>query len=333
MTIQLNHLWTVTICLCAFPPFATHLDNMESRQDEISSARSWLPGFLRKGKDHDDDAAQNERTTLLPKPTDDETTVGESYDIENEGKTNVQVIAEEFWILFKSSVPVIAAYALQNSLQTISVLIVGRLSPEALSTAAFCYMFAMATAWLIGMGGTTAIDTLASASFTGSKNKHDLGIILQRAFLVLGLFYIPVIILWVFAEPLFRALGQEEYIARDGAKFLAVLIPGGLGYIYFECMKKFLQAQEIMRPGTYVLLITSPISAGLNVLFVHTLDMGLLGAPFATGIGYWLSFLLLLAYARFVAGGECWGGWSRKCLNNSSTFARIALLGVVHVGE
>jgi MATE family multidrug resistance protein len=89
---------------------------------------------------------------------------------------------------------------------------------------------------------------------------------------------------------------------------------------------------EIMRPGTYVLLITSPLSAGLNYLFVYTFDIGLLGAPIATGIAYWVSFLLLLAYARFVNGWECWGGWSRKCLQNTWIFARLAFLGVIHVG-
>jgi len=49
-------------------------------------------------------------------------------------------------------------------------------------------------------------------------------------------------------------------------------------------------------------------------------------------ISYWLSFFLLVAYARFVAGHECWGGWDRKCLHNITRFARIAALGVVHVG-
>src|SRR5436305_6619343 len=87
-----------------------------------------------------------------------------------------------------------------------------------------------------------------------------------------------------------------------------------------------------MRPGTYVLLITSPISVVLNYVFVYRLKMGLLGAPFATGISYWLSFFLLLAYARFVQGWNCWGGWSRKCLNNMGVFARLAFLGVIHVG-
>lgn len=313
---------------------------MESRHDEPTSAKSWLPAFLRKDQDKTDSKTNgdrypaNETTSLLPKPDDEDSNPaeGESYELEDGRRTRVQLVAAEFWVLFKGSIPVILAYALQNSLQTISVLIVGRLSPEALSVAAFSYMFAMATAWLIGMGGTTAIDTLASASFTGSKNKHDLGIILQRAFFVLSIFYIPVAVLWFCSEPVFRLLGQEEYICKESSRFLMVLVPGGLGYIFFECMKKFLQAQEIMRPGSYVLLITSPINAGLNFLFIYTLDMGLLGAPFATGISYWLSFFLLLGYARFVSGWECWGGFDRKCLHNIKTFARIAALGVVHVG-
>jgi MATE family multidrug resistance protein len=87
-----------------------------------------------------------------------------------------------------------------------------------------------------------------------------------------------------------------------------------------------------MKPGTYVLLLTSPMSAGLNFLFVYTFKLGLLGAPLATGISYWMSFLLLLCYTWFVAGWQCWGGWNKACLNNMGTFARLAALGVIHVG-
>lgn len=89
----------------------------------------------------------------------------------------------------------------------------------------------------------------------------------------------------------------------------------------------------IMRPGTYVLLLTSPINAALNYLFCYTFKMGLLGAPLATSVSYWLSFALLVLYARFVAGHECWGGWTpRKAFSNMGTFARLAIMGVIHVG-
>jgi multidrug resistance protein, MATE family len=87
-----------------------------------------------------------------------------------------------------------------------------------------------------------------------------------------------------------------------------------------------------MRPGTYVLLITSPINAGLNYLFCYTFGMGLVGAPLATSISYWLSFILLVLYARFIAGSECWGGWSRSAFTNIGTFSRLAFMGVIHVG-
>lgn len=219
---------------------------MEGSQSAKSGTWHWLSSLFstnsRSESSPSSGGTSDETTYLLPKPTDQQQDTDEVYDDEVYARTRTQRIALEFWILFKSSIPVILAYTLQNSLQTVSVLIVGRLSPESLAVAAFSYMFAMASAWLIGMGGTTAIDTLASASFTGSKNKHDLGIILQRAFVVLTTFYVPVAVLWLCSEPVFKALGQEDYIARDSAKFLTVLIPGGLGYIYFECMKKYLQA-------------------------------------------------------------------------------------------
>lgn len=202
---------------------------------------SWIPGFLRPS--NKDDSTPDERTSLLPSPQDEEQSIDDAYELDEAETSNLQLVLQEFWILLKGSLPVVLAYALQNSLQTISVVIVGRLSPEALATAAFSYMFAMATGWLVALGGTTAIDTLASASFTGSKNRHDLGIILQRSFVVLLLFYIPIAIVWFCSEPLFKALGQEDYIARDSAKFLSVLAPGGIGYVYFEALKKYMQAQ------------------------------------------------------------------------------------------
>jgi MATE family multidrug resistance protein len=213
------------------------------RQGSVGDANAWMPHGIRKTRAKSTDPATgppNETTGLLPTSEDGE---GEIYELEDGDKSSAELILKEFWVLLQGSLPVIVAYTLQNSLQTISVLIVGRLSPEALATAAFAYMFAMATGWLIALGGTTAIDTLASATFTGSKNPHDLGVILQRAFVVLFAFYVPVVIMWIFSEPIFLALGQEAYLARDAARFLLVLAPGGLGYIYFECLKKYLQAQ------------------------------------------------------------------------------------------
>ncbi|KAI0974177.1 mate efflux family protein [Xylaria arbuscula] len=269
-------------------------------------------------------APATESTALLPKPTSEDWTGA---------RPRYREWLREVWILAKAAVPVILAYALQNSLQAASVLIAGRLSPEALATAAFSYMFATATAWLVALGGTTALDTLASSSFTGSQDRHNLGILLQRGLFVFTIMYAIIAVLWAFSESLFRALGQEEFICVQSAKFLQVFIPGGLGYVWFEAMKKYLQAQEIYEPGTYALLITSPLNIFLNWLLVHKLGIGLYAAPIATGISYWTSFLLLVAYATFIRGHECWGGLNPKlAVSHLWPFTRLALLGVVHVG-
>jgi multidrug resistance protein, MATE family len=79
-------------------------------------------------------------------------------------------------------------------------------------------------------------------------------------------------------------------------------------------------------------MITSPVNAGLNYVFTYTFEIGLLGAPIATSISYWLSFGLLVLYTRFIAGSECWGGWSQTAFSNMNTFARLAFMGIIHVG-
>ena len=222
--------------------------------EETPTTQSWLPAFMKgkkSKKNSSGDSSPDERSSLVPKSSSPAPSIsdenGEIFDLEDDKRSKSKNVLREFKILLRGSIPVILAYMLQNSLQTISVVIVGRGSPEDLATAAFSYMFAMSTAWLIALGGTTALDTLCSSTFTGSKNPHDLGVLLQRAFIVLGLFYIPVAILWFCSEPVFKALGQEDQLSRDSARFLWCLIPGGLGYVYFEAMKKYLQAQGLFK--------------------------------------------------------------------------------------
>ena len=234
--------------------------------DKTSPINGWLPRFLQrdsKQKLSSNDSPPNETSSFLPKldnhyGASDREEGDSTYILEESDAPALRKVWTEWVILFRGSIPVILAYALQNSLQTISVVIVGRRSPEDLATAAFAYMFAMTTAWLIALGGTTALDTLGSSSFTGSKDKHALGILLQRAFVVLGLFYIPVIILWTTSEPLFKALGQSEQLSRDSHRFLCCLLPGGLGYIYFEAMKKYLQAQGSCSVSHHVRFLLTP---------------------------------------------------------------------------
>ena len=268
---------------------------------------SWLPRFVHKrdvNKRSPSETPPNETSRLLPKSDDEDDRFrreqnGEVFNLEEDGSV-VKSVFSELKILLKGSIPVILAYTLQNSLQTISVVIVGRRSPEDLATAAFSYMFAMASAFIIALGGTTALDTLCSTTFTGGQNRQDLGVLLQRAFIVLGLFYIPIVVLWIFSEPLFLALGEDEQLSRDSRNFLCCLIPGGLGYIYFEAMKKYLQAQ-----GRFIM---SSDCLSLTVLRDHATWYVCLISYFSNQCRSQLSFDLHLR------NGVAWGSNSNRYL-------------------
>ncbi|CEG84572.1 hypothetical protein RMATCC62417_18353 [Rhizopus microsporus] len=68
----------------------------------------------------------------------------------------------------------------------------------------------------------------------------------------------------------------------------------------FEAMKRYLQAQSIMHASTYAMLVTVPFSFMLNYLCVYPFGLGFIGAPIATSASYWLMFLVLLEYIRYV---------------------------------
>ncbi|KAB2570867.1 putative transporter [Lasiodiplodia theobromae] len=150
-------------------------------------------------------------------------------------------------------------------------------------------------------------------------------------------FYIPVAGLWMGSAPLFKLLGQDTQVSDDSARFLTAFIPGGLGYIYYESLKKYLQAQGLVKPATCINCVSALLNAALNYVLVHTFHLGLLGAPLATGLAFWASFLLLLLYIRHhhLSAATCWGGWSRRSLSARplAAFARLAALGVLHVGS
>lgn len=87
-------------------------------------------------------------------------------------------------------------------------------------------------------------DTIASAIYTSnSAKKTDVGVVLQRCLLCLGLLYLPFAALWWFIAPVLLALGQSQELADNCQVFLRILSFGAPGYIAFESVKKFLQVQ------------------------------------------------------------------------------------------
>ncbi|KAG0149219.1 hypothetical protein CROQUDRAFT_669301 [Cronartium quercuum f. sp. fusiforme G11] len=238
---------------------------------------------------------------------------------------------KEAWVTFCDAVPISLTYMLQSSLQTLSIFLCGRLAgKEALSVAAMSYMWAMVTAGCIALGGTTALDTLASTAFTASSDIYHVGTLLQRSMIVLLLIYLPFGISWWFMEPILLALGQNVELSSNAQVFLRILSFGMPPFIWFESIKKFLQVQGIMHVSTIVLIIVSPINVLLNWIFISKL--GFRGAALGTTITYWLAFSIICVVGRLMGGGKAWGGWSRKCFESLWPMFKLSIAGFLMVG-
>ncbi|TCD64515.1 hypothetical protein EIP91_004011 [Steccherinum ochraceum] len=245
--------------------------------------------------------------------------------------------------LFVDSIPVILSYVLQNSIQTVSILVVGRLGPNELSAAAFSLMFAMVTGeYSIALPPTSTGShsslLIRRLAFTGGNRPADVSIHFQRCVVLLWLLFVPVAVLWAFVHPVLLALGQEEQLSQDVQRFLRVLIFGAPGYIAFESMKKYLQCQGIMRAATLALLLVAPVNLGLNVFLVHYTSLGYLGSPIAISITYWLCFFVLVVLTYLsptFRENKTWEGLKPRVvldLDSCWTFLTLAVPGILMVG-
>ncbi|KAI9477976.1 MAG: mate-domain-containing protein [Benjaminiella poitrasii] len=245
----------------------------------------------------------------------------------NKSSTAQTTIKKEFqWLIF-NSLPIIGTYLLQNSFQLTSIFTLGHLGSVELGASALASMFVNVSAWSIAYGTTTALDTLCSQAWTASNNKTIIGTYLQRAYLILGLIYIPIACIWWHATSIMLYFKQDPQLAEYAGLFLRYLLPGAPAYMAFEATKRYLQAQGIMHASTYAMLITAPINFILNTTFVS--KWGFVGAPLATSISYWLMLALLLLYTKYVQGHEGWGGWSRACLMDWMPFLKLAFNGII----
>ncbi|KIL64936.1 hypothetical protein M378DRAFT_192492 [Amanita muscaria Koide BX008] len=222
---------------------------------------------------------------------------------------------------------VMLSYILQNSVQTVSILVTGRLGPAELSATAFSMMLAFG-----------ALDTLGSQAFTGGSRSTDLSIHFQRCVILLWVVFTPVAVLWAFSEPILLAIGEPPELCKDVQSIMRILIFGAPAYIAFESLKKYLQCQGIMRASTLVLVVVSPINLALNVYLVHYTPLRMLGCPVALSITYWLCFIFL-AIATWLSPthkrNATWGGFQPRIvlnLESCGSFLGLALPGILMIG-
>ena len=94
--------------------------------------------------------------------------------------------------------------------------------------------------------------TIAAPQAYGAGNYEAVGHWCQRAMVILGLVCIPISAVWLSAQPLLLALGQEVAVARMTAAYIRLLVPGLFASSVNYSITFYLQSQGIMRPGAHL---------------------------------------------------------------------------------
>ncbi|KAJ2394229.1 ethionine resistance protein [Coemansia sp. RSA 2559] len=175
------------------------------------------------------------------------------------------------------------------------------------------------------------MDTFCSTAYTASRDKTLVGFHFQRGIIAVCAHCILVApILWN-AEKILLLLGQDPEIAHLSGMYLRIHILSMLPFGLFEATKRYLQAQEIMRAGTIVVMIVAPIHWINSYIFVRSsrFGMGFVGAPIVNVISNCLLLTGILLYALNSRAVEAWGGWKLSAFRNMWAYYRLAIPAVI----
>lgn len=244
---------------------------------------------------------------------------------------NVQTTWQrEAKVLGRYSRSLILTYSLQYSLTVCSVFAIGHLGTIELGAVSLASMTTNITGYAVLQGLATSLDTLCAQAY-GSGNKKLVGLQAQRMVLFLYVVLVPIGIIWLAGGPILAKIVPDPRTADLAGLYLKVALAGAPGYATFEAMKRYAQAQGLFTANLYVLLVLAPLNAFLHWLLIWQIGLGFVGAPLSVAIVETLMPFSLGLYLYFVAGRECWGGFSSQALKNWWPMIRLALPGLVMV--
>jgi MATE family multidrug resistance protein len=201
--------------------------------------------------------------------------------------------------LMKLAMPLVATQLAQMAILTTDVIMLGRLSKEALAGAALgntIFYFA----WLFGMGPTAAISPMI-AHILGARRRDRANVraVVRMGFWVTILISIPLTTFLMFAEPILVLLHQQPSLAAAAAQFVRPLSVGLVFSLGFQVLRSYVTALERPQASLWVMLITIIFNglADYALIFGHFgfPKLGLLGSGIASACSYTFSCLAMVA--------------------------------------
>ena len=130
-------------------------------------------------------------------------------------------------------------------------------------------MTAIISGYALYQGFATCLDTLCPQAY-GSGKLRLVGLHTQRLTLLLLIITIPIALVWLQAETIFRFIlpNEDHAVAVLAGNYLRIILWGAPGYACFEAGKRYVQAQGLFHTSLHVLLLCAPLNAVMSWFFV-----------------------------------------------------------------
>ncbi|XP_037631747.1 multidrug and toxin extrusion protein 1 [Sebastes umbrosus] len=231
--------------------------------------------------------------------------------------------------LSKLAGPVIISQLMMFAVSFVSTIFCGHLGRTELAGVSLAIAVINVTGISIGVGLASACDTLISQTF-GGRNLMRVGVILQRAILILLLACFPCWAILVNTELILLAVKQEPEVARLSQMYVNIFMPALPATFMYSLETRYLQNQGIIWPQVITGFAVNVLNALINYIFLFPLNLGVAGSAVANSISQFSMAVILYAYIIWKGLHKAtWGGWSKECLQDWGSYINLAIPGMI----
>ncbi len=196
------------------------------------------------------------------------------------------------------AVPIIASQLLQNALSVLDIVMVGRVSVDAVAACAFaCNIFVLPL--LFGFGFLGAIPVLVANAHGRGSHAETRAVLVRGTFFSLGLAILATLAVIVISANL--GLFRQPAIVTEQARPFLILLGWSILPVFIgQSIKQYCEALHAAWPPMLILCLGLPVNAALNYVFIYGHfgwpALGLVGAGWATLITRTFMLILLALY-------------------------------------